>query len=134
MKTMKRIVTMLVVFAMLINLVGCYGSFALTKKVYDWNGSLGNKWVNTVVMWVLMWVPVYNAAGFIDIVILNTIEFWTGSNPVAMNDGIESIKYVSHDGKTYRIAISKNQMNITETIGPDKGKSVNLSFSPDSGN
>src|SRR5690606_38828150 len=31
------------------SLQGCYGSFAATKKVYKWNGTVGDKWVNTVV-------------------------------------------------------------------------------------
>jgi len=134
MKTLTRIVALAVIVAMLFNLVGCYGSFALTKKVYDWNGTIGDKWVNTIVMWILMWVPVYNAAGFIDLVVLNTIEFWTGSNPIAMQDGEQSVKYATNDGKTYKFIMSKNNINITETEGPDAGKAVNISYSPETGN
>ncbi len=65
---------------------GCYGKFALTRKLYDWNGSLGNKFVNTLVMWVLMIIPVYGVVTFIDGFILNLIEFWSGSNPLATVD------------------------------------------------
>lgn len=63
---------------------GCYGQFALTRKLYEWNGSLGNKFLNTVVMWAFLIVPVYEVCSFVDLVVLNLIEFWTGSNPMAV--------------------------------------------------
>lgn len=134
MKSLRRIIAVLVVIAMMVNLVGCYGSFALTKKVYDWNGTVGNKWMKTVVMWILMWVPVYNAAGFIDLVVLNTVEFWTGSNPLAMEAGQQSIKYATNDGKTYKFEMTQNNVTITQTVGPDKGKSIKLTYAPETGN
>lgn len=69
---------------------GCFGKFALTRKVYGWNDSLGNKFVKTLVFWGLIIVPVYEIAGAADYFILNLIEFWTGSNPVADNRDIQS--------------------------------------------
>jgi Domain of unknown function (DUF3332) len=65
-------------------LSGCYGSFGLTKKVYHFNGSLGNKWINSLFTFIAGWL-VYGIAGTADVVIFNLIEFWTGSNPVAFN-------------------------------------------------
>ncbi|MEQ9499849.1 MAG: DUF3332 domain-containing protein [Deltaproteobacteria bacterium] len=61
---------------------GCYGSFALTKKLHTWNGSLGNKFLNTIVFWVLVIIPVYELITLGDAIIFNLIEFWTGSNPL----------------------------------------------------
>jgi hypothetical protein len=67
-----------------LSLQGCYGSFALTKKVYNWNGTLGNKWVKSIVFFVFGFVlPVYGLSAFIDAIALNLVEFWTGSNPLA---------------------------------------------------
>jgi len=63
---------------------GCYGQFALTRKLYEWNGSLGNKFLNTVVMWAFLIIPVYEVCSFVDLVVLNLIEFWTGTNPMAV--------------------------------------------------
>lgn len=134
MKTARRIIALLVLVALMVNLAGCYGSFTLTKKLYDWNGSVGDKFINTAVMWVFMILPVYQFAGFIDFVVLNTIEFWTDSNPLAMEEGEQAIKYVTNEGKTYKIVITKNNMTITETAGPDMGKSINLTYSPETGN
>jgi hypothetical protein len=133
MKTLPRIIAALLIMALLLNLFGCYGSFALTKKVYNLNGSLGDKFMKSIVMWIFMILPVYEAAGFIDLTVLNTIEFWTGSNPMAMQDGIQNIKYASSDGKTYKVVISKNNIEIEECVGPDTGKSVNIGYSPNTG-
>ena len=56
----------------------------MTKKLYNWNGTLGNKWVKSIVFFVFGFVlPVYGLSAFIDAIALNLVEFWTGSNPVA---------------------------------------------------
>lgn len=108
--------------------VGCYGSFSLTKKIYNWNGTVGDKYINSVVMWVLIIVPVYPATGFIDFWILNTIEFWTGSNPVAMQPGEKNIQTVKSGAKEYEITKSLDRIEIRETKGPDAGNSVSMEF------
>ena len=33
--------------------------------------------------WAFNIIPVYGVLGFADVIVLNPIEFWTGSNPVA---------------------------------------------------
>ncbi|MFA6455873.1 MAG: DUF3332 family protein [Bacteroidota bacterium] len=121
-KLFKKIVVMVLVASMAVMSVGCYGSFSLTKKVYNWNGSLGNKWVVEVVFLACYVVPVYGIAGFIDTVILNSIEFWTGTNPMA-----STIK--SDDGTT--VAFNKETKNVeisyagkTFVIAQEDGKSV----------
>lgn len=59
---------------------GCMGSFGLTKAVYHFNETVtGNKIVNNLVFWGLAIVPVYSLAMAGDLLILNTIEFWTGN-------------------------------------------------------
>ena len=82
----KRILTLGLAGLLLggsLSLQGCYGSFTLTKKLYNWNGTLGNKWVKSIVFFVFNVVPAYPLCGFIDAVVLNLVEFWTGSNPMA---------------------------------------------------
>lgn len=61
---------------------GCWGSFNLTGKVYDWNGSFGSKWASWAVFLVFIILPVYGALLFVDAIVLNTIEFFSGNNPV----------------------------------------------------
>jgi hypothetical protein len=87
---MKRsfinIVTSLLIAVLLTTALGCYGSFPLINKVYKFNGTLGNKFVNELGFLVMNIVPVYGVAAFIDAVLLNTIEFWSGKNPVSSSN------------------------------------------------
>ncbi len=82
MRRFSRLVSLVVLAGMLGTAAGCYGSFNLVKKVYRWNGTFGDKWVNEIGFLALNIVPVYEIAGAIDVLILNSIEFWTGKNPV----------------------------------------------------
>lgn len=103
---LKLVVVGLLIASMAVMSVGCYGSFNLTKKVYNWNGSMGNKWVKEIVFIVLNVVPVYGIAGGIDAVILNTIEFWTGNNPMASN-------ITTDDGTSVAFNAEKKEMTIS---------------------
>jgi hypothetical protein len=95
--------------ALAVGLSGCYGKFALTKKLYDWNGSFGNKFLSTVIMWVFMIIPVYGVCTFIDGFVLNLIEFWTGSNPLAMVD--------HDDGSSTRLTrLSPDQVRLERLV------------------
>jgi hypothetical protein len=80
---------------------GCFGSFALTKKVYEFNDGLENKWLKSIAFWGLNIIPVYGFAGFVDVVILNLVEFWTGSNPLAMQEGEVEEQIIAFRGESY---------------------------------
>lgn len=110
---MKRKITALIMALFLgFGFMSCYGPFVLTKKLYRWNGSLGNKYVNSIVFWALLIVPVYGIVGFVDFAVLNTVEFWTGKNPLAMKEGESETKYVKKDNKTYKMTATKDRMDI----------------------
>lgn len=74
------------VLASSIALTGCFGSFALTKKAYDFNKGMGDKWIQWVVFLVATGVGATPIIVAVDLLVLNSIEFWTGSNPVATGD------------------------------------------------
>jgi len=65
---------------------GCIGPFKLTHKVLRWNSSVGSgqngKWINEGVFLVFIIVPVYGATILVDGIVLNSIEWWGGKNPV----------------------------------------------------
>ena len=63
-------------------LSGCYGPFNLTRRLYQWNGQVGQKWEREFVFILLAWAPVYGLAVLGDGIVFNSMEFWTGSNPV----------------------------------------------------
>jgi hypothetical protein len=87
----------------------CIGSFALFNKVKDWNDHVGGKFVNEVVF-VAMWIlPVYELCFAADLFILNSIEFWSGTNP-AMTAQSQII-----DGKDARYLVASNEQGYTIT-------------------
>ncbi|MDR0995609.1 MAG: DUF3332 domain-containing protein [Tannerella sp.] len=61
-----------------VSLSSCIGSFPLFHKVLAWNQQVGEKWVNELVFIVFNIVPVYGVASLLDVVVLNSIEFWSG--------------------------------------------------------
>lgn len=102
---------------------GCYGTFPLTKQIYKFNGSIGDKYVKQFVFWGLGLVQVYTVGLVADGLIFNLIEFWTGSNPLSMKEGSKTIK----DGDNEYLLTSKdNKLTITQTSGTNKGQSFEI--------
>jgi hypothetical protein len=63
---------------------GCFGSFKLTQKLYQFNDGLSDSIVvKEIVFLAMVIVPVYGVGMFVDGFALNLIEFITGSNPIA---------------------------------------------------
>lgn len=133
MKKFKTTVLLLVLAAFLsVSLFSCYGNFTLTRKLYQWNGSPGDKYINNIVFWILLFIPAYEFTAVADFFVLNTIEFWTGTNPMSMNEGQEVIKYAQTDDASFKITITKNNIAIDELTGKNAGQSVLLSFDEES--
>ncbi len=85
----------------------CIGSFSLTNKLLDWNHQIGSKFVNELVFIAFWIVPVYEVSALADVLVINSIEFWSGSNPIASGkkviDGENGRYLVECDGKGYTI-------------------------------
>ncbi len=102
---------------------GCFGEFQLVRKVYNWNQDLSSsKFVRTLMFYVLNIIPVYGIASFIDVVILNLIEFWSGSNPVAMNEGDHEMQLVTVKGVEYKLEATKDTFISTQLTGEHAGQ------------
>jgi hypothetical protein len=72
---------------------GCIGRFALSGKVRAFNMEVTeDRWGRELVFVCLYIIPVYPFSGMIDMLIINSIEFWTGKNPI---DGGESVTPIS---------------------------------------
>lgn len=93
----------------------CIGSFALYNKVLDWNRGLGDKWVSELAFLCLWAVPVYEVAYMIDVVVLNSIEFWTGSNP-----GLAYEKTIKTENDTFRVICNEKGYEITSLTSGQK--------------
>jgi hypothetical protein len=92
------------------------GSYCLMNKYCDWQMNMtGNKFVNGVVGIILgsFAVPI---TSFVDALVLNTIEFWTGDNPMASNAG-KTQKVLGTDGRYYAVKMLKNGYELTAPTG-----------------
>lgn len=66
---------------------GCLGPDNAFKAVRNWNANLSDHdWVNEIVFLGLSIIPVYGIALFADVVIFNTLTYWTG-NPTIDDPG-----------------------------------------------
>lgn len=98
----------------------CIGSFSLTNRLLGWNKGVGNKFLNELVFFAFWVLPVYEVTCLADVLVLNSIEFWSGSNPIAKGeriiDGKDGKYLVRCDGKGY------------DVVSCNDGTSVRLDF------
>ena len=99
----------------------CIGSFQLTKKVFGINKSIGSKWVNELVFAAFCILPVYEITAFVDAIVFNSVEFWSGKKVLA-NEGEKKIVKNS-EGKDIEITAMENGYNMTDGV-----TSMNLVF------
>lgn len=109
----------------------CYGPFNLTVKLHSWNSTIGGKWANTAVFFAFVIIPVYGVTAVLDAFIFNSIEFWSGSNPISMQEGEEDSKLVTSGDQTVRITARKNQFQIDHLTGPRAGETAVIRFVPE---
>ena len=92
---------------------GCIGRMAVTKNVLDFNLAVTpNRYARELVFLVLYVVPVYPIASLVDLVLVNSIEFWTGTNPVSGE------RRLARAGDT-RSATGPDGSRATSTLLPD---------------
>ena len=91
----------------------CIGSFNLFNKYEKWQCNMsGSKILNGVVGLILQPIAA-PVCLVIDALVLNTIEFWSGSNPVTAS----TKQVVGSDGKMYAVKSTENGYEITNTEG-----------------
>lgn len=107
---MKKLATKALACALcaaMLSMSSCIGSFTLTNRLLSWNNHVGNKFINELVFFGLWILPVYEVCAFVDVIVLNSIEFWGGSNPMAKGEkvieGNDGRYLVKCDGKGYDI-------------------------------
>ena len=92
----------------------CIGSFSLFNKYEKWQCNMtSNKYVNGIVGLILQPI-VAPICLFVDSVVLNTIEFWTGSNPMAAGQ-VKTV--MGQDGRYYAIKTLKNGYEVKDANG-----------------
>ena len=94
----------------------CFGSFNLTRRVYQFNkGVAADKWVRWLVFIAVS--PIYPAAATVDLLFANTLEFWAGDNPISAQ--LEPSSVVGPDGAVVSLVPVENgaRIVVTETSG-----------------
>ena len=95
-------------------LSSCIGSFGLTNSVLDWNKrATDNKFVNEIIFVLIS--PAYAVCSFADVLVLNSIEFWTGNKVIGQVGTTKDV--MGKDGRMYAIKTLKNGYEITDPEG-----------------
>ncbi|MCM1028781.1 MAG: DUF3332 domain-containing protein [Pseudoflavonifractor sp.] len=98
------------------SLSSCIGSFALTNKLLTWNRHIDSKFVNELVF-VAFWIlPVYEVSGLADLLVINSIEFWSGNNPVTAS----TRTVTGTDGERYLVETDATGYSITTLASGEK--------------
>lgn len=108
MKKYPLAVGLILLAASSVTLSSCIGSFALTNRVLSWNKQVGNKFVNELVFFAFWVLPVYEVTSLADLIVINSIEFWSGNNPVTA-----STKVVDTDNGRYLIKCDGKGYDVT---------------------
>ncbi|MCF0216200.1 MAG: DUF3332 family protein [Fibrobacteraceae bacterium] len=116
--------------AAMVTLTGCYGKNALFNKVHDFVGQIGggNKWLASCINFLCWVIPVYEISlWLVDGLVLNTVEFWTGANPLAMGDS-----YYEKDAQGNQVTAVKNaDGSLTMELQDAQGHKANLTLQRD---
>lgn len=118
---LKMAATLMVCVAFVFS--SCIGSFGLHSRLNNWNQQIGNKWVNELVFLAFNIVPVYPVCYLADALVINSIEFWSGSNPMAH---IGEVKKVQGENGTYLVETKANGYTITKE--GEEGASMDLVY------
>ena len=117
----KKIVAAIVVGSFLTLTTACYGPFNLTRNVYHWNSNIkgssevNEKWMKEFVFFGMIIIPVYMFSALLDAFIFNSIQFWSGSNPVKATDegGGGTTRIVKLGGVTVTMVESDRGTTVT---------------------
>jgi hypothetical protein len=104
---MKKIVASVLIAAFIAT--GCTGSFNLTRKVYNFHRSQSDKWADELCFLLVALIPVYSLATLADAIVFNSIEFWSGKNPVEMAsaNGKDKVR-MSYNSQTGQVHVASN--------------------------
>lgn len=120
MKKYKITVGALLLAGASMTLSSCMGSFAMCKSVYSWNQQVGSKFVNEAVFFLFWILPVYEVSLVADLFVINSIEFWSGENPMTA-----STKVIETDNGRYLVDCDGKGYTITEQ---NSGQKLRLDF------
>jgi uncharacterized membrane protein len=66
-----------------------------------------------------------------DLIIFNVLEFWTGSNPIAMAEGETETQIAEIKGQKVKMTAEKNKFSIKILDGKKAGKTIEMVYTPE---
>ncbi len=138
----KRLVALTMALALIASFsTACIGKFALTGKVREWNlETVDGRWERWFLFLGLYIIPVYPFAGMGDMLVVNSMEFWTGENPVsgqpavtpgAAQDDVGSTKSFTTEDGTQVTMTHELDDTITAVLTSPEGTTRTLIISKD---
>jgi len=116
----QRIVAATALVSVMTMSTACYGPFALTKNVYQWNsnvkgsGQVNDKWMKELVFFGMLIVPAYMFSALLDTFIFNSMHFWTGESPIKASDtSVDGTKVTTVGDVTIRWLPSNDGATVT---------------------
>ena len=117
-----------VLAGMLVTQTGCIGNSNLTRSLLSWNEQVSNKWVNELIFVGLNMVPVYWFSLMGDAFVFNSIEFWTGKNPVTRTrGGVDDVALQSFQSGDRRLEVERVRVETGQELrlrGYEQGELV----------
>lgn len=119
----RRIIASAVLAGFMTISTACYGPFNLTRNVYHWNsgvkgsGEVNDKWMKEFVFFGMIVIPVYMFSTLLDAFIFNSIQFWSGDNPVKVSQ--------DEDGRIREVQLGKITASVTWA---EDGKSAHVTY------
>ncbi|MBW2280825.1 MAG: DUF3332 family protein [Deltaproteobacteria bacterium] len=130
--TSRAIATVALCTFLPVALGGCFGRFELTRKVYKFNQDISpDKWIQWLFFLLISIVPIYGLAVLFDTIVANSMEFWTGDNPVSADmqrtfhgengevavvtyrvDGIMDVDLTAANGEKHFVRLMREQQSI----------------------
>ena len=72
---------LIIAAALVLGASSCLGPNKTTVALWEWNNEVSeNEWVNEAVFLGCNIIPVYPIAIFVDVIVFNSIEFWTNED------------------------------------------------------
>ena len=99
----SRFIALTISLAIVVSMsTACIGNFALSGNVRKFNLEYNEgRWQRELLFFGMYIIPVYPISGVIDLLIINSIEFWTGENPVSKKPSVSPIaaeNFTTEDG------------------------------------
>jgi hypothetical protein len=121
---MKKVAACFLIMAFVFT--GCTGSFKVTKAVYHFHREQKEKIVDELLFLGCVILPVYGIAMLADGIVLNTIEFWTGRNPMTSTG--DSRNTIAQNGQE-RVIMKYDANKGTVEVNPVANNGKALIFS-----